>query len=118
MRGGHGQIIEIESRIGEPFELLAAYDHIDYPARGRDGGRNGAPGLVAFKSGEKLRGKGFLLVPPNERLLVMTPGGGGMGDPSDRSKEDIARDLEAELVGEVAACAEYGLAAKRAMSDA
>ncbi|MGI9521663.1 MAG: hydantoinase B/oxoprolinase family protein, partial [Hyphomicrobiaceae bacterium] len=80
-RGGHGQIIEIESRIGEPFELLAAYDRIDYPARGRDGGREGAPGVVAFKSGEKLRGKGFLLVPPDERLLVMTPGGGGMGDP-------------------------------------
>ena len=36
---GLGQIIEIESGIGEPFELLAAFDRIDFPARGRDGGR-------------------------------------------------------------------------------
>jgi N-methylhydantoinase B len=99
-RGGHGQIIEIESRIGQPFELLAAYDRIDHPPRGRDGGRDGAPGGVSFKSGKTLKGKGFLLVPPGERLVVMTPGGGGMGDPRERSEEAIARDREAGLVGE------------------
>ena len=38
-RGGLGQIMEIESGIAEPFDLLAAFDRIDYPARGRDGGR-------------------------------------------------------------------------------
>ena len=30
-RGGLGQIIEIESGIDEPFELLAAFDRIDHP---------------------------------------------------------------------------------------
>ena len=93
-RGGHGQIIEFESRIGQPFELLAAYDRIEYPARGRDGGHDGAPGEVRYKSGEKLKGKGFLLVPPDERLVVMTPGGGGLGDPEERSPEADARDRE------------------------
>ena len=43
-RGGLGQIIEIESGIDEPFELLAAFDRIDHPARGRDGGGDGAAG--------------------------------------------------------------------------
>lgn len=100
MRGGHGQIIEFESRIGEPFELLAAYDRIDHPARGRDGGGAGAPGVVQFKSGQKLSGKGFLFVPPGERMVVMTPGGGGMGDPGERSPEATASDVEAELLGE------------------
>ena len=108
MRGGHGQIIEFESRIGEPFELLAAYDRIDHPARGRDGGHDGAPGEVRFKSGQKLKGKGFLHVPPEERLVVLTPGGGGMGDPEERARDAIASDLDAGLVSEQALRSDYG----------
>ncbi|MGI9476786.1 MAG: hydantoinase B/oxoprolinase family protein [Hyphomicrobiaceae bacterium] len=106
MRGGHGQVIEFESRIGEPFELLAAYDRIDHPARGRDGGGNGAPGAVRYKSGQKLKGKGFLFVPPTERLVVLTPGGGGIGDPRERSSDAMANDLDSGLVGENAAQSE------------
>ena len=108
MRGGHGQIIEFESRIGEPFELLAAYDRIDHPARGRDGGHDGAPGEVRFKSGQKLKGKGFLHVPPEERLVVATPGGGGLGNPKERAREAIANDLESGLVSEQALRSGYG----------
>ena len=78
-RGGDGQHIEIESRIGEPFELLAAYDRIDHPARGRDGGEDGAAGQVSFASGRVLPGKGVIVVPPGERLVIRTPGGGGSG---------------------------------------
>ncbi len=100
MRGGHGQNIEIESRIGEPFELLAAYDRIDHPARGRDGGKDGAPGVVAFKSGKTLPGKGFLMVPADERLVIKTPGGGGIGDPAERDPERVAAERKAGLVTE------------------
>ena len=99
-RGGHGQNIEIESRIGEPFDLLAAYDRIDHPARGRDGGKDGAPGVVAFKSGKTLPGKGFLMVPTGERLVIKTPGGGGIGDPAERDPERVAADRKAGLVTE------------------
>jgi N-methylhydantoinase B len=102
-RGGHGQIIEIESRVGEPFELLAAYDRIKHPARGRDGGRDGAPGSVSLKSGKQLPGKGFLMVPAGDRLVVNTPGGGGLGDPAERDPAAIARDVEAGLVSRSAA---------------
>lgn len=109
-RGGHGQIIEIESRFGEPFELLAAYDRIDHPARGRDGGKNGAPGSVSLKSGKKLKGKGFLMVPSAERLVVQTPGGGGLGDPEQRDKAAIARDRDAGVVSAEALRTDYGLA--------
>jgi N-methylhydantoinase B len=100
MRGGHGQNIEIESRIGEPFELLAAYDRIDHPARGRDGGKDGAPGVVAFKSGKTLPGKGFLMVPADERLVIKTPGGGGIGNPAERDPERVAAERKAGLVTE------------------
>jgi N-methylhydantoinase B len=97
-RGGLGQHIEVGSRIGKPFELLAAYDRIDHPPRGRDGGKDGAAGVVALKSGKKLKGKGFQLVPPDDRLVVMTPGGGGLGDPRKRNRAAVARDVTDGLV--------------------
>jgi N-methylhydantoinase B len=91
-RGGLGQIIEIESRIGEPFELLAAFDRIDFPPRGRAGGKAGAPGVVAIKDGRKLNGKGTQAILPGERLLVMTPGGGGLGRAEERDSALVAAD--------------------------
>ena len=97
-RGGHGQIIEIESRVGEPFELLAAYDRIEHPARGRDGGNDGAPGSVGLASGRRFPGKGFLMVPAGDRLVVHTPGGGGLGSSAERDAEAVAQEIEAGLI--------------------
>jgi len=97
-RGGLGQVIEVGSRIGKPFDLLAAYDRIDHPPRGRDGGKNGAAGAVALKSGKVLKGKGFQLIPPDDRLVVMTPGGGGIGDPVKRDRKAVEKDLAEGLV--------------------
>jgi len=96
-RGGHGQIIEIESGVAAPFEILAAFDRIDHPPRGRDGGENGAAGYIGLKSGQKLKGKGFQEIPPGDRLVVLTPGGAGIGDPGERDPALIARDVEDEL---------------------
>ena len=97
-RGGLGQVIEIESGINQPFELLAAFDRIDHPARGRDGGGNGAAGRVSLGSGARLKGKGTQLIAPGERLVIETSGGGGMGVPSTRDPAAIALDLENELI--------------------
>jgi N-methylhydantoinase B len=97
-RGGHGQIIEVENRFGRPFELLAAFDRIDHPARGRDGGADGAAGVLSLKSGGRLKGKGFQDIPAGDRLIVMTPGGAGLGDPAARDPAAIEADRCAELV--------------------
>ncbi len=107
-RGGHGQIIEIASRDGAPFEILAAFDRIRNPPRGRDGGRDGAPGFLGLGSGRRLEGKGFQEVPAGDRLVVMTPGGGGRGDPAARDPEALAADLADGLVTPEAAKREYG----------
>jgi N-methylhydantoinase B len=98
-RGGLGQIIEIESGIGEPFELLAAFDRIAFPARGRDGGKAGAPGVVAIKGGRKLNGKGTQAIQPGERLVVMTPGGGGLGLAAGRDATLLEADQREERIG-------------------
>jgi N-methylhydantoinase B len=107
-QGGHGQIIEMESGVGRPWDILAAFDRIDHPARGRDSGQNGAPGYVGLKSGQKFRGKGFQLVPPGDRLVVHTPGGGGIGAPAERKAERVARDLADELISSETARRVYG----------
>jgi N-methylhydantoinase B len=91
-RGGLGQTIEIESRIGQPFELLAAFDRIIHPPRGRKGGRNGAPGRAALRSGKVLAGKGTQVIPAGDRLILETPGGAGLGDPNERSAEARQND--------------------------
>jgi N-methylhydantoinase B len=117
-RGGLGQVIEIESGIGEPFDLLAAFDRIDYPARGRDGGAPGAAGVVAIKDGRMLKGKGSQTVYAGERLLIMTPGGGGMGNPGSRPRSSIVCDLEQGLIGQEAARLVYGLEQAFATSEA
>jgi N-methylhydantoinase B len=100
-RGGLGQAIEIESGIGQPFEVLAAFDRIDHPPRGRDGGGNGMAGRVALKSGAILKGKGTQLIPPGERLVIETSGGGGMGPAEQRDPARIARDVADGLVRQV-----------------
>ncbi|MSP48509.1 MAG: hydantoinase B/oxoprolinase family protein [Alphaproteobacteria bacterium] len=97
-RGGMGQVIELESSRGLPFELLAAFDRIDHPARGRDGGGNGAVGVLQLKSGKKLKGKGFQTIPAGDRLVLMTPGGGGVGAPAERTDEATQRDRRDGLV--------------------
>lgn len=107
-RGGLGQIIEIGSGIDAPFDILAAFDRIDHPPRGRDGGRDGEAGYVGLTSGRKLRGKGFQTVPPDDRLLVKTPGGAGIGDPAARPPSSVRDDIDSGLVSSENAAAVYG----------
>ena len=79
-RGGHGQVVEIGCRGDTPFTIAAAtFDRIDNPARGRDGGENGRPGAAYLASGRKLIGKTVHVIPAGDRLIVETPGGGGLG---------------------------------------
>ena len=91
-RGGLGQVIEIAPAEGHEFEFSAMFDRVGTPARGRDGGQPGAPGTVALDDGTKLRPKGWQHVPAGRRLVPNLPGGGGFGDPVERSPE--ARDAD------------------------
>jgi N-methylhydantoinase B len=107
-RGGLGQAIEIENGAGEPFGILAMFDRIANPPRGRDGGLNGGAGYVGLKTGRTLNSKGFQEIPAGDRLIVMTPGGAGIGDPRTRDRTRVARDLADELIGKPAAERIYG----------
>ena len=96
--GGLGQVIEIKSAIDEDMDLLASFDRIKFPARGRSHGENGNTGQVSIKNKRKLNGKGTQLIKAGEILQIFTPGGGGLGDYSNRDKDLILTDVENELM--------------------
>ncbi|TGE01089.1 hydantoinase B/oxoprolinase family protein [Methylobacterium nonmethylotrophicum] len=97
-RGGLGQVIEIAAAEGHEFDFSAMFDRIDNPARGRDGGGDGAPGGVHLDDGTRMRGKGWQPVPAGRRLILTVPGGGGFGDPKAR---DAAARRDDRLKGYV-----------------
>ena len=99
-RGGLGQEIEVSSAIDADFELLAAFDRIQNPPRGRQGGSSGDPGYVGLASGKTMAGKGVQIVPAGEHLVIRTPGGGGHGDPAERDPQSQADDQASGLVSE------------------
>ncbi len=109
-RGGLGQVIELESGDRHPFTFFGTVDRIRYPARGRAGGAAGLSGALQLAGGPALPGKGASTVPPDGRLAVRTPGGGGWGDPRERLPEAVAQDVARGLVSRAAARRDYGVA--------
>ncbi len=107
-RGGLGQIIEIEARRGYEFHFNAMFDRVDFPARGRGGGCNGRPGRVEMANGTRLESKGRQLVGEGERLRLLLPGGGGIGEPGQRQRKSVERDRVAGYISESAARDDYG----------
>ncbi len=79
------------------------FDRLNHPARGRDGGADGAAGSVALDDGTVLKGKGLQFVPEGRRLVLSLPGGGGYGDPGQRPAEAVEHDLKHGYITEAQA---------------
>ncbi|UWR04037.1 hydantoinase B/oxoprolinase family protein [Ruegeria conchae] len=108
-RGGLGQHIEVRSSQDEEFMVFLSVERVLNPARGRQGGGPGAPGRIRIgHDGPDLPGKGEVRVKAGETLLFETPGGGGFGDPRERSWNDVRRDLDEGLISQEAARDIYG----------
>ena len=111
-RGGLGQYMEVGAMEGHEFDISAMFDRVDHPARGRRGGAAGAPTRIARDDGEKMRGKGKQFVPHGRRVMLAFPGGAGYGDPKDRDKALVKRDLARGYISAETARQVYGLSAE------
>ncbi len=109
-RGGLGQIIELGGAEGTPIAMLCNFERISNPARGRDGGGTGAPGRVTLASGRPIGPKGRQSVPGGDFIRLELPGGGGFGDPADRSPEQVALDVADGLISPEIALRDYRVA--------
>ena len=108
-RGGLGQVIEVGSTEEHSFTVSAAtFDRMRNPPRGRNGGRSGRNGAARLASGPQFTDKAVHTIPPGDRLIVELPGGGGLGDPRQRSAELVRADLEAGYVTREGAKRDYG----------
>ena len=108
-RGGLGQVMEAYHLDNAPFMISANYDRVTFPPRGRDGGMNGARGIVRTGTGKTMRGKGQQTIDQGDRFHMEMPGGGGLGHPYRRVPEKVAADVHAGLVSRESALRDYGV---------
>jgi N-methylhydantoinase B len=108
-RGGLGQVIEIGGADGLPISLLCNFERVAHPARGRGGGKPGAPGRVTLRSGRPIGPKGRQTVPGGDLIRLELPGGGGHGDPRRRNRALVAADVADGVISRESAEQDYGV---------
>ncbi|MDL2403117.1 hydantoinase B/oxoprolinase family protein [Rhizobium mayense] len=97
-RGGLGQIVEISPTSGHEIYFNAMFDRVKNAPRGREGGKDGAPGSVKLDDGTVLAAKGRQHVPAGRRLILELPGGGGYGPASKRSADLVKQDIAFDYI--------------------
>jgi N-methylhydantoinase B len=97
-RGGPGCDLEFAVEVAEPAVANTAGDGVKYGACGIQGGRDGAPHRYVLRSAGRedrpLRTKEVgIVIRPGDVIVAQSGGGGGWGDPAQRSAEARARDV-------------------------
>ena len=112
-RGGLGVVREYEILDGEVSLSHRGERHF-FSAPGLDGGSEGARAHSVIRragGGEEIiPSKAATTLHKGDRLVVETAGGGGYGDPLERSGAQVREDVRNGKVSEDAARAEYGQA--------
>ncbi len=109
-RGGLGQYMDVGAAEGHEADFSAMFDRVNFPARGRQGGEDGAPTVLKLDDGTKFRGKGKQFVAHGQRVELAFPGGAGYGLASERASEDVKEDLRRGYISAEVARETYGLA--------
>jgi N-methylhydantoinase B len=96
-RGGPGGDLEFAVEVAEPAIANTAGDGVKYGACGIQGGLDGAPHHYVLRSqgcaDRPLRTKEVgIVIRPGDVIGAKSGGGGGWGDPAERSAEARARD--------------------------
>ncbi|MBC5767886.1 hydantoinase B/oxoprolinase family protein [Ramlibacter albus] len=111
-RGGLGQRFEmvvLDGDIGPDGNFLIGFrgGRYFFPVPGLLGGADGPNGRLVI-NGKVATGGGDASVPPGGTMLCEIPGGAGLGDPRERSRELIERDIAYGYISEQKAREAYG----------
>lgn len=108
-RGGFG--LRKVFAIDAPLTLTTAFDRIVSQPWGLAGGGDAASGRLELSrdgATSVLPGRGTHRLLTGDVLTVITPGGGGWGDPATRPEEEVAAEVAAGLLSPATALAHYG----------
>ncbi len=108
-RGGLGQTVEVEIMSRNSVQLSLLSDRHQHPATGIDGGLPGAPSVISLRDGTRPHPKSKTVIQPGELVTMQYAGGGGYGDPRERSRDALLDDIENGYVSAEAASMVYGL---------
>jgi len=85
------------------------FDRVDHPARGRQGGADGAPTTIGQDDGVQMQGKGKQFVPHGRKVMLAFPGGAGYGSADERDAAAVRHDLAQGYISAETAKDKYGL---------
>ena len=97
-RGGLGQEIEFEVISDTPIGVIFMAERCRFPAPGMGGGEAGARGEVRI-DGQEVDYRRNVVLTKGQRILLRTPGGGGMGPPAARDPDAAASDRRQDYAG-------------------
>jgi N-methylhydantoinase B len=103
-RGGLGQEISMRNDTDGPYVISCLAGRTEFPPAGVLGGKPGARRIIAV-NGQEVSPKGRYVLQSGDVLTTYEAGGGGFGDPSERSVAALQRDIEAGAVTEEKASA-------------
>jgi N-methylhydantoinase B/oxoprolinase/acetone carboxylase alpha subunit len=108
-RGGLGLWRQIRAEGHECHAFVHGSRRLSAPW-GLFGGRDGGRGRIVYSPGvpPPVRGQGFL--GPGQSVAIITPGAGGYGDPRERDRALVRRDLAEGTISPAVARDAYGLA--------
>jgi N-methylhydantoinase B len=113
-RGGMAQVLEFCATTPDAFVTARNRDRTLFQPWGVLGGQPGASGSFTLNPGtdreRDLGNTDALRLAAGDTLRIVSPGGGGRGDPHHRDPAAVLRDVRAGLVTQAAARRDYGVA--------
>jgi N-methylhydantoinase B len=111
-RGGFGQryvLRMLEGELGPIGDVLASFrgGRFIHPPEGVLGGGHAPRGYLSIRGESQDAGRQVVLR-AGDRIVSQIPGGGGYGNPRERNREAVARDLQNELITPEHAREHYG----------
>jgi N-methylhydantoinase B len=93
--------------------VVRRYDRFKYPPPGAKGGQPGGGSKFVIRAGtneeELTPAAGKFELKAGHAFYLESAGGGGFGDPAERNRERLARDIDEGYVSDEAAREKYGI---------